>query len=108
MGSSIKKIIVLTSGGDAPGMNAAIRSVVRTALFHDIQVFGAENGFYGLLEQKIQRLDASSVGNCIQRGGTILKTGRCPEFHQVSERKKAIQFLQSQNINHLIVLGGDG
>lgn len=103
-----KKLLMLTSGGDAPGMNATIRAVTRTALYYGITVYGAENGYYGLLDGDIVSLDASSVGNCIQRGGTILKTGRCPRFHQASERKKAIQFLQSQNISHLIVLGGDG
>lgn len=106
--SNIKKIVVLTSGGDAPGMNAALRAVVRTALHHNIDVFGAEMGFHGLIQQNIVALDARSVGNCIQRGGTLLKTGRCEEFKRKEIRDHVRQFLQQQHIDALVVLGGNG
>ena len=77
---SKKKILILSSGGDAPGMNAAIRACVRTALHHDLEIFGCEHGFQGLMDQQIRPLHADSVANIIQRGGTALKTARCPEF----------------------------
>jgi 6-phosphofructokinase 1 len=104
----IKKIVILTSGGDAPGMNAAIRAVVRSAIHHGIEVFGSENGFNGLVNNKLIPLNARSVANCIQRGGTILKTKRVPEFHQPLIREKCREFLKAKNIEGLIVLGGDG
>lgn len=102
------KLLVLSSGGDAPGMNAAIRGVVRTALHYDLDVYGVESGYSGLLEQKLMPLYENSVANIIQRGGTVLKTGRCVEFQKEHNRQKAAQFLQKQGIDYLVVLGGDG
>ncbi len=106
--TTIKKIVLLTSGGDAPGMNAAIRAVVRTALHHNIQVLASENGFMGLIEESLIELNARDVGNIIQRGGTILKTGRTKAFHDQAIRDKARSFLQREKIDGLIILGGDG
>lgn len=104
----MKKIIILSSGGDAPGMNAAIRASVRTALHHNIEVYGAINGFYGLTREEIIPLSNRDVGNIIQRGGTVLKTGRCPEFREKSTRDQVRAFLKKQNIDGLLILGGDG
>lgn len=105
---SIKKIAVLTSGGDAPGMNAALRAVVRTALYHGIEVYGAELGFAGLAHHKLISMDSRSVANCIQRGGTILKTKRFLEFHQKSVRDQVRDYLAQQEIDGLVVIGGNG
>jgi 6-phosphofructokinase 1 len=99
---------VLCSGGDSPGMNCAIRAVVRTALFHGIQVTGIKRGYAGLLRGELQSMNLSSVGNIIQRGGTILQTSRSPEFMQPMFRKKAIDILKAQNIEALVIIGGDG
>jgi 6-phosphofructokinase 1 len=104
----IKKLLLLCSGGDAPGMNAVIRAAVRTALYHHVTVFGAESGYCGLLNQKIFPLTGASVANCIMRGGTILKTGRCPDFHEKPTRDQCREFLRQQKIDALIVLGGNG
>ena len=106
--SKVKRIAVLTSGGDAPGMNAAIRAVVRTALAHGAEVFGIHRGYAGLLEEMIHPMVPSSVANIIQRGGTILRTSRCPEFLEKATRKKAIQILAKHQIDGLVVIGGDG
>jgi len=103
-----KKIVILCSGGDSPGMNAAIRAVVRYAMFKHIDVLGAEGGYAGLVNESLIPLNQKSVANCLQRGGTFLKTGRCPECRQKPVRDKCRQFLQKQGINGLIVLGGDG
>lgn len=108
MKNTIKKLLVLSSGGDAPGMNAAIRAVVRTAIYHGLKVFGSENGFCGLINKKIIPLYSTSVANCIQVGGTILKTGRCPEFKEKAVRDECREFLSQQNIDAMIVLGGNG
>ncbi|NJL72118.1 MAG: 6-phosphofructokinase [Candidatus Competibacteraceae bacterium] len=102
------KIGVLTSGGDAPGMNAAIRSVVRTAITSNMEVVGIYSGYAGLLQKRIQPLTLSSVANIIQRGGTILKTARCPEFLRAEVRAQAAQNLKALGIQGLIVIGGDG
>ncbi len=104
----MRKIAVLTSGGDAPGMNAAIRAVVRTGLANGREVFGIHRGYAGLLEEMIHPMVPSSVANIIQRGGTILRTSRCPEFHEKSTRKKALQILAKHQIDGLVVIGGDG
>src|SRR3990167_5964353 len=100
----IKKIVVLTSGGDAPGMNAAIRAVVRTALYHEIEIYGAELGFAGLAHHKLIPMDSRSVANCIQRGGTILKTKRFLEFHQKPIRDQVREYLAQQYIDALVVI----
>ncbi|OGO92869.1 MAG: 6-phosphofructokinase [Coxiella sp. RIFCSPHIGHO2_12_FULL_44_14] len=105
---ALQKIVLLTSGGDAPGMNAAIRAVVRTALYHGIAVYGSESGFEGLVQQKLIPLDSRFVANCIQRGGTILKTGRSNAFQQKATRDQVRQFLTAQHVDGLIVLGGNG
>lgn len=106
--NSIKHIAVLTSGGDSPGMNPAIRAVVRTAIYHGLKVTGVQRGYQGLLEKKFTPLKASSVGNILQRGGTFLKTSRSPEFRQKEVRKKAFENLKNYGIDALIVIGGDG
>lgn len=108
MQTSLSKIGVLTSGGDAPGMNAAIRSVVRTALTSNIDVVGIHSGYSGLLQNKFTPMVASSVANIIQRGGTILKSGRCLEFMKQEARVQAAQNLRNQGVNGLVVIGGDG
>ena len=105
---TIKKLAVLTSGGDAPGMNAALRAVVRTALAYDVEVFGFHQGFKGLVENNFEMLTHASVANCIQRGGTILKTSRYPEFKDPAVRAKTIKTLKEHGIDGLVVLGGDG
>lgn len=99
---------ILCSGGDSPGMNCAIRAVVRTALFHGIQVTGIKRGYAGLLRGEFQTMNLSSVGNIIQRGGTVLQTSRSPEFMKPVFRKKAVDILRAQRIEALVVIGGDG
>lgn len=106
--NAIKKIAVFTSGGDAPGMNAAIRAVVRTATYHDLHVFGIERGYQGMIEGKIHRLETSDVGNIIHRGGTILKTARSMEFMTPEGRAKAYESLKAFDIDALIAIGGNG
>lgn len=104
----IKKIGVLTSGGDAPGMNAAIRGVVRTALSKGLEVYGVFDGYLGLYEGRIEKLDRSSVSDVINRGGTFLGSARFPEFKEVAVREKAIENLKQHGIEALVVIGGDG
>ena len=106
--SAIQTLGVLCSGGDSPGMNAAVRAVVRTALGQGLQVFGIERGYAGILDGSLKSMDASSVGNILQKGGTILRTSRCPEFHQAETRKEAINILRRKKIEALVVIGGDG
>jgi 6-phosphofructokinase 1 len=105
---AVKRIAVLTSGGDAPGMNAAIRAVIRTTIAHGIEAMGIQRGYAGLLEGMIHPMVPSSVANIIQRGGTILRTSRCPEFHKASGRKRAMEVLRGQGVEGLVVIGGDG
>ncbi|NME83015.1 6-phosphofructokinase [Clostridium sp. SM-530-WT-3G] len=104
----MKKIAVLTSGGDAPGMNAAIRAVVRTALSKGIEVMGVQRGYSGLINGELFSMDRTSVSDIIQRGGTILRTARCPEFKNEEVRKKAAKILQAYGVEALVVIGGDG
>lgn len=106
--STIKKIAVLTSGGDAPGMNAAIRAVVRTAIYNNVEVYGVQRGYDGLVTGSIVEMNAKSVANIIQRGGTILKTVRSSEFKTKEGRVKAYENIQKLGIDGLIVIGGDG
>jgi len=108
MKKQIQNIAVMTSGGDAPGMNAAIRAVIRTAVFYKLDPFGIYRGYEGLIEGDIERFNARKVSNIINRGGTILKTARSKEFRTVEGRKKAYEQLKKQNIDALIVIGGDG
>ncbi len=104
----IKRIGVLTSGGDAPGMNAAIRAVARASLYHGISVCGIIKGYTGLIENNIIELTVENVSNIIQRGGTILKTARSHEFETPEGRTRAYQVIQENEIDGLVVIGGDG
>ncbi len=103
-----KRIGVLTSGGDAPGMNAAIRAIVRTGLYRDFEVLGIKHGYKGLVGNDLIKLDHYSVANIIQRGGTIIGTARCDEFETVPGMRKAKSTLEKNKIDSLIVIGGDG
>jgi len=104
----MQKIGVVTAGGDAPGMNAAIRSVVRTAIFNGLKVVGIERGYAGLIEGKIRPLNARSVSGIINRGGTVLKTARCEKIKTEEGVKKAVDNLKANRVDGLIVIGGDG
>ncbi|MCX6206155.1 MAG: 6-phosphofructokinase [Bacteroidetes bacterium] len=104
----VNKIGVLTSGGDAPGMNAAIRAVVRTSIHHGLEVFGIMRGYNGMVDDDIFQMDSRSVANIIQRGGTILKTARSKEFFEPEGRKKAYENLKKRGIDGLVIIGGDG
>ncbi|MED5048973.1 6-phosphofructokinase [Bacillus siamensis] len=104
----MKRIGVLTSGGDSPGMNAAVRAVVRKAIYHNVEVYGIYNGYSGLISGKIEKLELGSVGDIIHRGGTKLYTARCPEFKTVEGREKGIENLKRLGIEGLVVIGGDG
>lgn len=106
--SQVKTIGVLTSGGDAPGMNATIRAVVRTALANGLKVKGIMRGYAGLLDEEIVDLDAKSVSDIINRGGTILYTARCPMFKEPEVQKKAAEICKKHGIDGLVVIGGDG
>ncbi|WP_333865210.1 6-phosphofructokinase [Sphingobacterium sp.] len=106
--SNIKKIAVLTSGGDAPGMNAGIRAVVRAGIYNNLEVFGVRRGYDGLVNGEIIPMDAKSVANIIQRGGTILKTARSEAFKTIEGRKQAYENLRSHGIDAMVVIGGDG
>ncbi|NLX81787.1 MAG: 6-phosphofructokinase [Proteiniphilum sp.] len=108
MDSNIKCIGVLTSGGDAPGMNAAIRAVTRGAIFNGIRVFGIYRGYKGLITNEIEEFKTNSVSNIIQQGGTILKTARCDEFKTKEGRAIAYENMQKHGIEALVVIGGDG
>ena len=108
MSAIIKKIAVFTSGGDAPGMNAALRAVVRTAAFHNIEVYGIEEGYEGMIKGAFRKLDIRDVGNIIQRGGTFLKTARSKDFMTKEGREKAFKSLIKQKIDGCIALGGNG
>jgi len=98
----------MTSGGDSPGMNAAIRAVVRTGIYHGLEVYGIMRGYQGLIEDDIFRMEGRSVANIIQRGGTILKTARCKEFLTPEGRQKAYDNLKRREIDGLVIIGGDG
>ena len=104
----IRKIAVLTSGGDAPGMNAAVRAVVRATIHYGKESVAVYRGYDGLIEGDYEQMTARSVSNIIQRGGTILKTSRCKEFMTPEGRAKAAANLRSHNIDALVVIGGDG
>ena len=108
MEKKVTKIGVLTSGGDSPGMNAAVRAVVRTAIYHGMEVYGIMRGYTGMVENDIFKMESKSVANIIQRGGTILKTSRCKEFFTLEGRKIAYENLKKHGINGLIIIGGDG
>ena len=103
-----KRIAVLTSGGDAPGMNSAVRAVVRTASYYDLEVLGIYKGYDGLINNEVKLLEKSDVANIIHRGGTILKTARSEEFRTKEGRAKAYEVLKSHNVHGLVVIGGNG
>jgi 6-phosphofructokinase 1 len=104
----LKHIAVLTSGGDAPGMNAAIRAVVRVGIFNGLKVTAVYRGFHGLIDQEYEELKPGSVANTIQRGGTIIKTDRCKEFYTKSGRARAAKHFRTAGFDGLVVIGGDG
>jgi 6-phosphofructokinase 1 len=108
MAKEMKKIGVYTSGGDAPGMNAAIRAVVRTAITSGVEVIGIIEGYTGMIEGRMEPLQLSSVANTIQRGGTILKTGRAPDFVKPEVRSQAAAQVKRAGIDGLVAIGGDG
>jgi 6-phosphofructokinase 1 len=108
MSKSIKRIGVITSGGDSPGMNAAIRSVVRTCAFHHIDCVGIYRGYQGMIEADFKPMNARSVNNIIHKGGTILKSARSEDFKTPAGRKKAYNNLLDQEIDALVLIGGDG
>lgn len=105
---SVKRVGVLCSGGDSPGMNCAIRAVVRLGIGSGLEIYGIQKGYAGLLEGNLREMQVSSVGNILQHGGTILQTSRCPEFQTVEGRKEAANILKRKKIDALIVIGGDG
>ncbi|HKR07439.1 MAG TPA: 6-phosphofructokinase [Bacteroidia bacterium] len=106
--TTIKKIAILTSGGDAPGLNACIRAVVRAAVFHDIKVMGIHRGYEGMMDGDLFIMNASTVSNIIQRGGTILKSSRSERFKTQEGRALAYHQLRKENIDGVILIGGDG
>ncbi|MCD4770159.1 MAG: 6-phosphofructokinase, partial [Bacteroidales bacterium] len=106
--SKIKKIGVLTSGGDAPGMNAAIRAVTRTAIYYNLDVIGIREGYKGMIEKLFLPLWTHDVSDIIQRGGTILKTARCKEFRTEEGRETAYKNLKEIGIDGVVIIGGDG
>lgn len=108
MSNNIKRIAVFTSGGDAPGMNAALRAVVRACIFYNLEVFGIYRGYEGMIEGDFEQLNVRSVANILQRGGTILKSARSEEFKTKEGRAKAYQKLKEHKIDGLIAIGGDG
>lgn len=108
MEKKVRNIGVLTSGGDSPGMNAAVRAVVRTGLYHGLGVYGVMRGYAGMIEDDIIEMNGRSVANIIQRGGTILKTARSKEFLEPAGRLKAYENLKKRGIDGLVVIGGDG
>lgn len=108
MSNKINRIAVFCSGGDAPGMNAAIRAIVRTGSYHDLHVYGIYRGFEGMIDGDIQRLEKGDVANIIHRGGTILKTARSDRFRTKEGRQLAYDTLQAHDIDAIIAIGGDG
>ncbi len=108
MAGKLKKIGVLTSGGDAPGMNAAIRAVVRSAVYNNIECFGVYKGYEGLIIDDLVKLNARGVNNIVNKGGTFLKSARCHEFRTTEGRMKAKATLDKYEIDSLVVIGGDG
>lgn len=104
----MKKIGILTSGGDAPGMNAAIRAAVRSAISKEMEVYGIKHGYEGLIDGEIEKMEWSSVGDILQRGGTILRTARSERFLQPQWQEKAVRVLEAFGIEGIVVIGGDG
>lgn len=105
---SIKRIAVLTTGGDAPGMNAAVRAVVRYGIYRRLEVFGVFRGFWGLINEELKILNHRSVSNIINQGGTILKTARCPQFFTAEGQDRALETIKKNAIDGLVLIGGNG
>lgn len=105
---SVKAIAVLTSGGDSQGMNAAVRAVVRSGVYHGLKVYGIQRGYQGLINEDIREMDLRSVGDIIHRGGTILQTARCKEFMTLEGQRLGAENLRKRGIDGLVVIGGDG
>src|SRR5690625_7884124 len=101
----MKKIGILTSGGDTPGMNAAIRAVVRKAIYHDVEIYGIRSGFQGLMEGAIKKMELGSVGDIIHRGGTMLQSARSDEFKTEEGQQKGIEQLNQHELEALIIIG---
>lgn len=108
MAQANKKLLLLTSGGDAPGMNSAIRSVVRTACYHGMEVFACHDGYHGLVNQALFPMKPGDVSGCIQLGGTILRSGRSHSFRRPEVRERVSNFLKNEGIEYLVAIGGDG
>ena len=106
--SKIKRVAVLTSGGDSPGMNAAIRAVVRTAIYNNVEAVGVVRGYDGLIKRQFMGMQSHSVSKIISLGGTMLKSSRCPEFKEKSVRELAVSNMKEAGIDGLVVIGGDG
>lgn len=106
--SKVKKVAVLTSGGDASGMNACVRACVRYALDQGYEVYGVKHGYKGMVNDEIFKMEYSSVSNCVHAGGTILRSSRCPEFKEPEVMNAAVENLLKRGIENLIVIGGDG
>ena len=104
----MKRIGLLTSGGDAPGMNAAIRAVVRTAIYYGMEVYGIERGYAGLMNEELYKMEMRSVSNIVQCGGTKLRTARCLEMLTEEGQAKAVETIKKYGIEGLVVIGGDG
>ena len=104
----IKRIAIMTSGGDSPGMNSAVRSAVRTAVTEGIEVYGINRGYSGLLDEDFTKMDYASVGGIMEKGGTVLRSSRCKEFQLSPTRETAVNILKKHEIEGLIVVGGDG
>ncbi|MEG1930207.1 MAG: ATP-dependent 6-phosphofructokinase, partial [Anaerovorax sp.] len=104
----MKRIGILTSGGDSPGMNAAIRAVVRGAIYNEMEIFGIKRGYEGLIQGEINQMSTSSVADILQRGGTILRTARSQSFKEPEGFKRALDMLSSFEIEGLVIIGGDG
>ena len=103
----MKRIGLLTSGGDAPGMNACIRAVVRTALYYGMEVYGIERGYQGLIDDEMIQMEMRTVSNIVQSGGTKLRTARCLEMLTKAGQRKAVKTLEARGIEGLVVIGGD-
>jgi len=108
MAEQLKRIAVMTSGGDAPGMNAAIRAVVRAGIYHELEVYGIRQAYKGLISGDLVKMDSRDVGGIIQRGGTILQTARLPEFKDEAVQRKAVRALSEKGIEAVVIIGGDG
>jgi len=106
--TKFKRIGVLSSGGDAPGINPCLRAVIRTAVYHDIEVIGIEEGFDGLIRGDMREIRPRDVGGVLQQGGTFLRTARCPEFKELKTQRKGLRELNAAGIDGLVVVGGDG